>query len=219
MNALIQDGSFVIGSLTAVEELSQKDKALLLVLSDSHGAETNLELPILEFGEKCDAIVFCGDGLSEFTRLLEKSKTDSVLSKCIPPVVAAVSGNNDFGGYVLNGEHITFPLSITLNVCGHPFYITHGHRHSLFYGYESLAQSAYEQNGELCIFGHTHVALRSHCNGVFLLNPGSCARPRGGQPPSFATLQVSKESWNFDSPIYALVPGKIHAYNPENLQF
>lgn len=219
MNSLVQDGSFLIGSQACINALSQKDEATVLVVSDSHGAESNLELVLLEKGEESDALVFCGDGLSELTRIMDRSKKDAVLSKCIPPVVAAVSGNNDFGGYILSDERVSFPLNVNLTVCGHPLFITHGHRQSLYYGTEVLAQSAFEENAEMAIFGHTHVALRGHTNGVFLLNPGSCARPRGGQPPSFATLKLSKTSWAFDSTIYALVPGKSKPYNPDNYAY
>ena len=109
----------IIGSNDAIAALSQKDHARLLVLSDSHGNYAVFEKIIRDYGAKCDALIFCGDGVGDIARLLYAAKAEKKLMDCVPPVIAAVRGNCDPGTYPLdngtlyfstNSERIKFDL-------------------------------------------------------------------------------------------------------------
>ena len=95
MRAAIQHPSLLIGTEEAIEKLAQKDNATVLVAADSHGAINTLERILREKGRQCDAFIFCGDGMSDLCRCLEKQIVDKHFCACIPPVVAVVEGNND----------------------------------------------------------------------------------------------------------------------------
>ena len=41
-------------------------------------------------------------------------------------------------------------------------------------------------------YGHSHIAKEENIDGYKFVNPGSCARPRGGQPAGFAIATVEK---------------------------
>ena len=44
--------------------------------------------------------------------------------------------------------------------------------------------------GDLLIHGHTHLpVIQAHASGVTYLNPGSCALPKEGNPPSYMTFE------------------------------
>ena len=62
-------------------------------------------------------------------------------------------------------------------------FITHGHLYHVEYNrVDSLVYAAQEQGCRVAMFGHTHSAYEHYEDGLYLLNPGSCAAPRGGRP-------------------------------------
>ena len=64
----------IIGSREAIAALENKDHARLLVLSDSHGRYGLMESIVRGFGGKCDALIFCGDGVCDIAQLLYAQK-------------------------------------------------------------------------------------------------------------------------------------------------
>jgi len=61
------------------------------------------------------------------------------------------------------------------------FYATHGHIFNPGHLPPLMA-------GDALVFGHTHLPLAEKRDGIYLLNPGSVAIPKGGNPPSYALL-------------------------------
>jgi predicted phosphodiesterase len=55
-------------------------------------------------------------------------------------------------------------------------------------GFQDIAAAAGTAGAEAALFGHTHVPFCGIHRGIFLLNPGSIARPRSSAGPSFALL-------------------------------
>ena len=45
---------------------------------------------------------------------------------------------------------------------------------------------------DIVIFGHTHVPVFKQISGIWLLNPGSPARPREGSHAGFAVLTLNR---------------------------
>ena len=228
MNSLEQQESLLIGSERAIGELAQKDESLILVISDSHGASSMLQYILYEQGAECDALVFCGDGTGDICGILSASLEDEALAKVLPPVIALVQGNNDAARYPLANPardpgsafvQVKVPLCQTLTASGHSMFITHGHRFSLYDGTLYMANEAMSQGAGLALYGHTHIALAECSSGLLTLNPGSCARPRGGLPPSFMTLRLKKASAYQDYTFYRITGAKSVPFNPEPRRF
>ena len=79
---------------------------------------------------------------------------------------------------------LRFPIMAdyaVLALNGKTLYATHGH----IYNEENLPPL---QPGDAMIFGHIHLPVARAMDGHYLLNPGSAALPKGGNPPSYAVL-------------------------------
>ena len=70
MVEISQHAQNIIGSKKAIDALAIKDHARLLVISDSHGRSAVMESIVRGFGSKCDALIFCGDGVCDIAQLL-----------------------------------------------------------------------------------------------------------------------------------------------------
>ena len=182
----------IIGSKEAIEALATKDHARLLILSDSHGRYGVVESIVRGFGAKCDALIFCGDGVSDIAQLLYAQKSDKKLTECVPPVIAAVHGNCDPSSYPLEKGTLYFSELIELKVNGRGILITHGHNQGVDWGLDSLGLEMQVSECTTAFYGHTHIAHEENIKNYKMVNPGSCARPRGGQPAGFAIATVEK---------------------------
>ena len=199
MNTLLQDESLLIGSREEIQKLATKDSARILVVSDSHGAYSNLLLILRQFGVASDALVFCGDGICDISKLISNAVDEAEIKAIIPPVIGIVEGNNDADLYpvrnVLSDEPYyvqwKVPIFNVLEACGQRIFFTHGHRNSLYLGTGEIISAAKKSNCKIALHGHTHIAAEK-LGEVFTINPGSCFRPRGGQKPSFAMLNLTK---------------------------
>ncbi len=191
------------GKGQAVAELAQKERASILLLSDSHGAPTTIQnilygLHTAEKGASPDAMIFCGDGMGDICSLLAKAEEDESFAALLPPVIGVVEGNMDTGEYELSSpathERLTIrvPLTQTLCACGHKIFFTHGHRFSLYNGTQYLVQRAREEGANFAVYGHTHIARAETMLAMLTVNPGSCSAPRGGMPQSYAVLNLKR---------------------------
>ena len=221
MNSLCQDSSLLVANTEAIFELSQKREARLLVVSDSHGAYASLIAILRRFGKTSDALVFCGDGIADIARLIENAHENTSLRDCIPPVVGIVEGNNDADLYPVRNVkgdepyyvELKVPVFNVLEAASHRVFFTHGHRHSLYYGTEQLIESAIEHKADVALYGHTHIACETF-GKVYAMNPGSCYRPRVGQKPSFATLDLVKGKRIYSSCFWALSAAAFTPFTP-----
>ena len=183
----------IIGASSAIAALATKDHARLLVLSDSHGRYGIVESIVRSFGSKCDAIIFCGDGVGDIANLLYSAKADKKLMDCVPPVIAAVHGNCDPATYPLDKGTLYFSEMIELKVNGRGILVTHGHNQGVDWGLETLGLEMQVSECTTAFYGHTHVAHEETIKNFKIVNPGSCSRPRGGQPAGFAIATVEKD--------------------------
>ncbi len=218
--------SFLVGSEQDVEALARKDKAKILVVSDSHGASDILSLILEVYGRDCDAFLFCGDGIQDIAYALEKAMRNRDFAAALPAVIGFVEGNNDCDRYPIHNPEfrknpeaphyidLVVPQELTLKVCGHKILVTHGHAYALYNGLQSLVYRAQEAKAEIVLFGHTHIALSEYSGNSLILNPGSCARPRGGQNAGFATIELTKGDLFFDPTFYCFSGGKIKNFLP-----
>jgi putative phosphoesterase len=164
------------------------------VLSDSHGDAPLVRAIVEEFGPSSDALVFCGDGVEDLASTFAGPEREA-----LPPVIACVQGNGDAGEYAVPiGERedgfepevfrFAAPRTIVFKAAGRTVFAAHGHWHGVLTGQEMISRSAEIMDADMVFFGHTHRPFADDTGAALILNPGSCARPRGGMPPTFAVV-------------------------------
>lgn len=214
MIELVQNKSFLFGSEGDIKALAQKERVNILVISDSHGNRNLFRLIVATFPEKCDALVFCGDGIDDLANAFGATLSDAQLAGVFPPVAAFVAGNGDGNKCMVSagavGEktggntpcEIYVPSSQIFRAAGRVFFVAHGHIHGAYYGLDGLRQAASGANAGAVLYGHTHIAQAVTHGGIYFMNPGSMTFPRGGLPPSCAMLSVGKDF--IDTVFYAI---------------
>lgn len=146
-----------------------------LVISDTHGdiekaAEIYRSLP------ETDAVIHLGD-LEEDAR---------GLSHLLAADVISVKGNMD-NGYKKEDAFKTIDTE-----CG-KLLLTHGHMQNVKSSLTSLMYLAEEQNCIAALFGHTHIPVCEHVNGLYLINPGSLTYPAAAAMPSYALVTTAAD--------------------------
>ncbi|OPZ70404.1 MAG: hypothetical protein BWY80_01509 [Firmicutes bacterium ADurb.Bin456] len=145
----------------------------LIVFSDSHGRLEHALWALRETGQ-VDLVLHAGDNYRDALELAEVTG--------LP--VEAVPGNCD------QGEKK--PQELLLELAGYRILLTHGHRIAHGRMHEELLAQAAETGAGAVVFGHTHMAEVRWDDGVLLFNPGSIARPRDRQRPSYGILDLDK---------------------------
>ena len=146
----------------------------VIVFSDSHGHLANAIRSLKEAGP-LDLIIHAGDFYRDARRLAAETN--------IP--VKAVMGNCDI--------HDEGPLELVLELAGHRILLVHGHAHTSKHRFDKLASRASELGADAVVFGHSHIAGFNTEDGVLLFNPGSIARPRDHERPSYGILEIDEE--------------------------
>jgi len=145
----------------------------ILVFSDSH----RKPIKMLELANKLaldvGIIVHLGDCYDDFS-LLQKSFPNHCLH--------GIAGNCDFNG----------PPDCLFEQHGKRIWLTHGHRYGVKGGTEHLAYEAAERGADICLFGHTHIASAQMQDGIWLMNPGSIAFPRGYERESYGIIDITE---------------------------
>ena len=146
---------------------------MIVVLSDTHRTERpGLEPPLREAVSRADRVIHAGD----FT-------TEAVLDgfTSVARELVAVAGNRDEPAV-----SDRLPAARTLEIAGFTVALTHTQAG----GQTGLSYFGAERAADLVVSGHTHRPHVVSGDGPVLLNPGSHADPRGGDP-TYATLVVA----------------------------
>ena len=145
------------------------------IMSDSHGDRRAIDLAVERAG-KVDLWLHAGDCVPDaaYLALVSAARVENV------------AGNTDWP----DGKT---PDEIVVEAAGHRIFLTHGHIYGVRSTLEMLVQAAREEQADIAVYGHTHVA-QDVSGEVYVLNPGSVARPRDEGRPSFmlAELEVGK---------------------------
>ena len=80
----------------------------------------------------------------------------------------SVRGNCDLGC-------ADVPVREILDLDGVKIFCTHGHLYHVKSGLYTVVCAAREAGANLLLFGHTHEALETYDDGLYILNPGSCS--------------------------------------------
>ena len=136
----------------------------ILVISDTHCVCDRVYEVYRKLTKQnpVDYIVHCGDYCKD---------AEEIRMRLGVPV-ASVRGNCD-GGF----EDTDF--SILETEAGN-FLITHGHMQNVDLSMQNLYYKALENDCVGALFGHTHRAVYTQVDDVYLMNPGSLSRPRDG---------------------------------------
>lgn len=142
----------------------------VLVVSDTHGRDTNLEEAVKR-ETPFDMLIHCGDveGREFFIQALADCECH------------IVSGNNDFFSDLPREEE--FYLS------GNRVMVTHGHYYGVSMDISGVVEEARSRGCRVVFFGHSHKPVVVERNGVLAINPGSLSYPRQqGRKPSYVVL-------------------------------
>ncbi len=134
----------------------------VLIVSDTHGKDENLEETVLR-ETPFDYFIHCGDveGREIFMEAL-------VECPC-----TIVSGNNDFFS--------DLPREVMIQLEGHRILVTHGHYYGVSMGLYGVLDEGKARECQVVLFGHTHRPVEETEEGILLLNPGSLSYPRPGR--------------------------------------
>ena len=131
----------------------------ILIVSDTHG-QNHTMYKVIEKESPFDMFIHCGDIEGEQDRLRRKLNCRFLV----------VAGNNDYDP--------DMDRVIVTDIGNYTALITHGHRYSLYSGYDPLYYLAAENHADFVFFGHTHVPVIHEEGPVTLINPGSLTYPR-----------------------------------------
>lgn len=144
-----------------------------LVISDSHGATSNIRRAIDKVG-RVDGVIFLGDGIRD----IEYIKNELNI-----PNLYTVLGNCDHFSAFSDSKKVE-----CLSFEGVKVVITHGDLYGAKYGDGGLLLLAREYSADIVLYGHTHIARESHVDGVYLCNPGSIGSSFEGASYGILTL-------------------------------
>ncbi|MBM7871287.1 putative phosphoesterase [Clostridium pascui] len=159
----------------------------LLFISDIHGSLYYLN-KILEIcqEENPNYIVVLGDELYHGARNpLPKEYNPKVVTELLNSYkdkIIAVRGNCDSE---VDQMVLEYPMLSDYSIIlynGKRLFLTHGH----IYNSNNLPNLS---NGDVLIYGHTHVPLAEKHNDIFILNPGSITFPKENTPNSYGVLE------------------------------
>lgn len=146
----------------------------ILVVSDTHGRDGNLERAVLR-EQPFDMLIHCGDveGREFFIE---------ALAECPCTII---SGNNDFFS--------DLPREDELSIAEHRILISHGHYYGVSMDFSRIVDEAQSRNCDCVCFGHIHRPVLEEIDGVLVLNPGSLSFPRQrNRKPSYAVLNIEE---------------------------
>lgn len=147
----------------------------ILVVSDTHGNNTNLRKVISIMDGCIDMMIHLGD----------IQCSPGIIEKLVDCPVHIVRGNCDT--YNLQSAKL-------IDIAGHRAFITHGHRYGGKLGISTMKEIAVGNGADIVMFGHTHEPLIEKYPDVTVINPGSLSRPRQeGHRPAYIVMTVNDD--------------------------
>lgn len=155
-------------------------KIKIILVSDNHYHDEPLQ-ELQRHYRDADYFFHCGDSEMPYKSLSG---------------FARVRGNNDYD--------YEYPETLVLEVGGHRFLLTHGHRQGIYFGYDGLIRLAKINGCDIVCFGHTHRYTEVEKDGILLLNPGSIWCNRDGSAPSYMIITLENEKIKIERKNYIL---------------
>ncbi|MBE6787185.1 MAG: YfcE family phosphodiesterase [Ruminococcaceae bacterium] len=145
----------------------------IVVISDSHKRSDIVEKILYAQPDACD-VFFLGDCAADIEdlRYIFTNKRFHILS-----------GNCDYFS--------AFPSSAVQTVGNTKIFYTHGHTLSVKYGIQRLKETAKQNGCQIALYGHTHISKILYEDGIYIVNPGSCACGRDFHE-SYAVIDIEE---------------------------
>ena len=147
----------------------------ILILSDTHGREENLE-KVLEREGMPDYMIHLGDS---------EDSGEHIRSMITCPLYI-VAGNCDFFS--------DLPRAAIVEIGSFRILMTHGHYYYVSVGTRDLVEDAKANDCNIAMFGHTHKPFVDRSDKeLTVLNPGSLSFPRqNGRRPSYIRMTAGE---------------------------
>lgn len=146
----------------------------LLVISDSHKGGEVVDR-IIRRQTDAKHIFFLGDHADDIDdlRYVYTDRNFYILS-----------GNCDFFS--------SYPNVSMEKIAGHSILYAHGHTFGVKEGLNNLCEAAKSRGCDIVLYGHTHIPDITYKDGMYLINPGSCTKPRNSKP-TYALIDISEK--------------------------
>ncbi|MEK5098572.1 MULTISPECIES: YfcE family phosphodiesterase [Bacillus] len=145
----------------------------VLIVSDSHGLENELETIAKRHEKDADLNIHCGDS--------ELDPSHPALASYL-----TVKGNCDFYG--------EFKDEIVVPIGERKLFFTHGHLYGIKQSLLNVYYRAEELGADIICFGHSHIAGSELMDGKLLINPGSIRLPRVRREKTYAILSIDNNN-------------------------
>ena len=126
----------------------------ILLTSDSHYFNENLENLLVKYKNQIDMYIHCGDSSLDINHPLMRQFN-----------------------YIVQGNHDDYPYPIYQ--IHNNILITHGHKFGIYKGYSQLLDLCKTHQIRYCFHGHTHVPTLQIIDDIVFINPGSLMMNRG----------------------------------------
>ena len=153
----------------------------IVVMADSHGSVSAVTKIVEKNIYTADLFIHLGDGEDDSVGVLQDYPQIKLIQ---------IRGNCD--------RRNDIPLSQVIDTVPGPdektvrIFAAHGHTLGIDKGTDELVRLAHENDCSIALYGHTHCRCDMCEDGVLIINPGSCAQPRDGEPPSYAYIDVTE---------------------------
>lgn len=159
----------------------------LMFASDIHGSAYYCRKMVEAYqAEQADRLILLGDILyhgprNDLPREYAPKEVIAMLN-AMRDEICAVRGNCE-----AEVDQMVLDFPVLADYClilegGQTIYATHGH----IYNEKNLPPL---KEGDVLIYGHTHVLRAEKMRNYILLNPGSVSIPKAGNPPTYAVLE------------------------------
>lgn len=143
----------------------------ILVVSDTHGSEGELRRALLA-QPGAEVVFHLGDGEEEARRM------QHLFPK---KMFYHARGNGDWAS--------SSPMEGLVQIEAVPIFYAHGHAYHVKSGEGVLIARAREQEAKVVLYGHTHKAVASFEDGLYIMNPGALS----GWEPSYGTIDITPQ--------------------------
>ena len=144
----------------------------ILVISDSHRNSRIID-KIISSQPTAEHVFFLGDNTDDIEDFIYMYPEKSF---------HIVSGNCDFSS--------PFKSTDTVTLEGKKILFSHGHTLGVKGSVQGIITKAKEENCDIALYGHTHHSHTLYEDGLWIVNPGSCSRPRDSAA-SYAVVDIT----------------------------
>lgn len=144
----------------------------IVAFSDAHGSKIIVER-IMSFNPDADYIISLGDSELPLDLLMDLD-------------ILPIKGNypRDAG----------FAYETELEVGKRKLFLTHGHKYGVHKSLKKLLHYGMQNDIDIILYGHTHIARADKVNNLYLFNPGSIKNPRSKIKPSYLILNITDDT-------------------------